>query len=60
MSIKIIDNEPDIYLTKIEHERLWHEWETSQTMTAMPVDFETFVRQRKGVRYIWPRSVEPA
>lgn len=46
MAIKIIE-EPTIHLTRAEHDRLHREWEASQSMTAMPVDFETYVRQRQ-------------
>lgn len=58
MTIKII-TPPDVYLTPEEHACLFREWEASQTMTAIPVDFETFVRQRKCARYVWPQSGDP-
>lgn len=54
MAIKIIeDSNEDVYLTREEHTRLYREWEASQSMTAAPVDFETFVfRQRLRRAYL--------
>lgn len=44
MSIRIIEDEPEIVLTRSEHARLQREWQASQQMTVMPQDFETWLR----------------
>lgn len=46
MGIKIID-EPDIYLTREEHERARREYEKCCSMMVDPPSFETWVRRRK-------------
>lgn len=46
MTIRII-NEPDIYLTQTEYERLLREWESVQQYTAAPTSFETWLRDRQ-------------
>lgn len=46
MAIKIIQ-EPDIYLTQEEYDRLSREWTAANSYTTAPVSFETFVRRYK-------------
>lgn len=47
MSIKIIE-EPEITLTRDEHDRLQREWQASQSMTTSPQTFEQYVRSQKS------------
>ena len=46
MSIRIIE-EPEIVLTRSEHDRLHREWVQSQSHTTAPRDFESWLRQRQ-------------
>jgi hypothetical protein len=48
MAIKIID-EPDVYLTRAEYERLHREWEQCMMMHAAPVSFEVWVARKEGL-----------
>jgi hypothetical protein len=46
MSIKIVDEKPDVYLTQAERDRLMHLYSKAYTHYAgPPVSFEEFVRQ---------------
>lgn len=45
MSIKIID-EPEIRLTRGQHDRLMREWKRSCQYTTEPPTFEDFVRSQ--------------
>lgn len=47
MSIHIIDNAPDIYLTRDEHEHLQREYQQFVMFNADPPTFEGFVRMRR-------------
>lgn len=51
MSIKIVDEKPDIYLTQTEHDCLRIEYDKMVMFMVDPPSFEEFVRQRKAVRY---------
>lgn len=50
MAIRIIDDQPDIHLTRAEYDRLLREWQASQAMTAMPQEFEAWIRARHASR----------
>lgn len=45
MAIRIIDDQPDVVLTRSEHQRLMREYESLTHMVDKP-DFETWVRRR--------------
>lgn len=47
MAIKIIE-EPDIYLTRHEHDRLYRMWVECSKYTTAPQAFEDFVRSQKA------------
>lgn len=48
MSIKIIDDQPDIYLTQAEYDRLMYEYRHAFTHYAGPIpSFENWVRGRQ-------------
>jgi hypothetical protein len=49
MSIKIIEDGPEIVLTRTEHEVLYREWEESQKFTSAPASFETWLRRKKNM-----------
>lgn len=55
MAIKIID-EPDIYLTAAENERLLRDWERMCQYTLDPPSFESYVRSKKA-QFELPKSV---
>jgi len=47
MSIKIVEDGPEVVLTRSEHTRLQHEYQKAFMMYSGPVPtFEEFVRQR--------------
>ena len=49
MSIKIIDEGPELVLTQAEYDRLFCEYQRSMMHYAGPyIGFETWVRQRQG------------
>lgn len=48
MAIRIIEDQRDIHLTRSQYDRLHREWQASQAMTAMPQDFETWIRGRNS------------
>lgn len=50
MSIRIIEDGPEITLTRSEYERLLGEWRTSCTYSAKPLSFEEWVRNRQKPR----------
>lgn len=45
MAIKIIDEKPDIYLTRAEHDRLQQEYRQFCMFHSAPPSFEEYVRQ---------------
>lgn len=48
MTIHIVDEQPDIYLTREQYERLQYEYQQAFTHYSGPVpSFETWVRQRQ-------------
>lgn len=49
MTIRIIEDQSDITLTRFEYERLHREWQASQQMTMHPQDFESWVRSKTRV-----------
>jgi hypothetical protein len=57
MAIKIID-EPDIYLTRDEHERLYRMWERCNRHTTEPQSFESFVRSQKARGHVNSPSID--
>jgi len=49
VSIKIIDEGPELVLTQAEYDRLFCEYQRSMMHYAGPyIGFETWVRQRQG------------
>lgn len=46
MTIKIIEDGPDIFLTRSEEQHLRREWEKCCQYTVDPPTFEEFVRSR--------------
>ncbi len=47
MAIKIIDAEPDIYLTQAEHDRLWNKYQNAFAFySGTPPSFETWVKRQ--------------
>lgn len=45
MAIKIIDDGPDIELTRKEYDILIHQWQASQKYTTFYQSFESYVRE---------------
>lgn len=53
MAIKIIDESPDIHLTRSEYNRLRHEYDQAMQYYAGPrIDFEDWVAQRAGKHFL--------
>jgi len=55
MSIRIIDEKPDIYLTQSEHDRLMREWRQACMFMVNPPNFEEYVRSHRK-----PVGIRPA
>lgn len=51
MAIKIIDQQPDIYLTSAEHDRLRIKYDKMVMFMVDPPSFEEFVRQHQRREY---------
>ena len=48
MSIKVIEDGPEIVLTKSQHDRFIREYIESQKYTTTPVSFETWLRRNQA------------
>jgi hypothetical protein len=48
MAVKIIDSEPDSYVTQEEYDLYRREWQSRNSMTVAPVSFEQYVRMRQN------------
>ena len=47
MAIRIIDDQPDVVLTRAEHDRLQQEYQQNMMFMVNPPSFEEWVRSRR-------------
>ena len=53
MSIRIVEDLPEVVLTRSEYDRLHREWRSTQSYTTHPQDFESWVRGRSATSTVF-------
>lgn len=60
MSIRIIEDGPEITLTRSEHERLIREWHQVNMYSSRPMSFEDYVRMVQNMKQQAFPKIDPS